>query len=132
MSRLRLLPWLLALIAVSLAGLFWQLNARWNREVQAAVRETLSAREAMAETLSLLTDAETGVRGFAAYKSGEDGQWLTWPMFGRRLTAKVTVCSDWEQFVADGDDFHGRAVRDAGRRHFEAAVVANTLLKLRR
>lgn len=63
-SRLRLLPWLLALIAVSLAGLFWQLNARWNREVQTAVRETLSAREAMAETLSLLKDAETGVRGF--------------------------------------------------------------------
>jgi PAS domain S-box-containing protein len=63
-SRLRLLPWLLALSAVSLAGLFWELNTRWNREVQAAVRETLSAREAMAETLSLLKDAETGVRGY--------------------------------------------------------------------
>src|SRR6185295_6606121 len=63
-SRLRLIPWLLALSAVSLAGLFWELNTRWNREVQAAVRETLSARDALAETLSLLKDAETGVRGF--------------------------------------------------------------------
>jgi diguanylate cyclase (GGDEF)-like protein/PAS domain S-box-containing protein len=54
----------LALCAVSLAGLFWELSTRWSREVQAAVRETLSAREAMAETLSLLKDAETGVRGF--------------------------------------------------------------------
>ena len=64
MSRLRLIPWLLALCAVALAGLSWRLNSHWNHEVQAAVRETLSAREAMAETLSLLKDAETGVRGF--------------------------------------------------------------------
>ncbi|HEU4580424.1 MAG TPA: CHASE3 domain-containing protein [Polyangiaceae bacterium] len=63
-SRQRLIPWLLALTAVAPAGLFWQLNTRWNREQQAAVRETLSARDAMAETLSLLKDAETGVRGF--------------------------------------------------------------------
>jgi diguanylate cyclase (GGDEF)-like protein/PAS domain S-box-containing protein len=62
--RLRSLPWWLALGAVVIAGLFFFVNGRSYLERQAAVRKSLAAREAMAETLSLLKDAETGVRGF--------------------------------------------------------------------
>jgi diguanylate cyclase (GGDEF)-like protein/PAS domain S-box-containing protein len=47
-----------------IAGLFFFVNGRSYLERQAAVRKSLAAREAMAETLSLLKDAETGVRGF--------------------------------------------------------------------
>lgn len=62
--RLRSLPWWLALGAVVLAGLFFFVNGRSYLARQAAVRESLASREAMAETLSLLKDAETGARGF--------------------------------------------------------------------
>lgn len=44
---------------------------------------------------------EEGVRGFAAYRSGEAGSWLWWPVFGRRLSPRVTVCATWQQFVTE-------------------------------
>jgi len=46
-------------------------------------------------------EPEAGVRGFAAYKGGEAGSWLTWAAFGRRLSPRVTVCSTWQQFVTE-------------------------------
>lgn len=46
-------------------------------------------------------DPERGVRGFAAYRAGEAGSWLTWNVFGRRLSPRVTVCGTWEQFVEE-------------------------------
>lgn len=46
-------------------------------------------------------DPESGVRGFAAYRAGEAGSWLTWSVFGRRLSPRVTVCGTWEQFVTE-------------------------------
>ncbi len=64
LARLRSLPWLLALGAIVVFGLFLRADAQSFLARQAAVRETLSAREVMIETLSRLKDAETGVRGF--------------------------------------------------------------------
>lgn len=62
--RLRILPWLLALAAVLVVAVFLYVSGRAYVASHAAVRETLAARSAMAETLSLLKDAETGGRGF--------------------------------------------------------------------
>lgn len=44
---------------------------------------------------------DTGVRGFAAYKSGEPATLLYWEVYGRPLEPKVTVCSTWEEFVRE-------------------------------
>ncbi|HEX4351726.1 MAG TPA: CHASE3 domain-containing protein, partial [Polyangiales bacterium] len=63
-ARLRSPSWLFALSAVIVLGLFSYVNGRIYLEHQAAVRDTLSSREALASTLSLLKDAETGGRGF--------------------------------------------------------------------
>lgn len=54
-------------------------------------------------------DAGAGVRGFAAYKAGEEPCWLRWLVYGRVLQAVVKVCSSWEEFVRE---LHFRADED--------------------
>lgn len=44
---------------------------------------------------------DTGVRGFAAYKGGEEPTWLKWLPYGRELTPVVKVCATWEEFVRE-------------------------------
>jgi diguanylate cyclase (GGDEF)-like protein/PAS domain S-box-containing protein len=63
-GRSRPIQWAVALVLVLIVGSFSYLDGQRYLGLQRAVRETLTAREAMSETLSLLKDAETGVRGF--------------------------------------------------------------------
>ncbi|HVZ35322.1 MAG TPA: CHASE3 domain-containing protein, partial [Polyangiaceae bacterium] len=63
-GRSRSVQWTVALVLVVIVGLFSYLDGQRYLGLQRTVRETLNAREAMSETLSLLKDAETGVRGF--------------------------------------------------------------------
>ena len=60
----RITSWLLAIVALVLVGLVAYSNARGYVTTQSAVREALSAREAVNDVLSQLKDLETGTRGF--------------------------------------------------------------------
>jgi hypothetical protein len=46
-------------------------------------------------------DLERGVRGFSALKGGEPRTHLKWLPWCRELSAKVTVCSTWREFVRE-------------------------------
>jgi diguanylate cyclase (GGDEF)-like protein/PAS domain S-box-containing protein len=61
--RLRIFPWLLTLGAVLLIALFSYVNGHSYLAQQSAAREALLVREVLADTLSLMKDAETGTRG---------------------------------------------------------------------
>ena len=62
--RRRVSPWLAALAAVLLTALLSAVLGFDYLRAQADIRSALSARAAMTETLSIMKDGETGVRGF--------------------------------------------------------------------
>jgi diguanylate cyclase (GGDEF)-like protein/PAS domain S-box-containing protein len=62
--RYRRVAWLIALLAVLSAGLIAHLSRQRFFAVAAEVTHTVAVREAIAATVTLLLDAETGQRGF--------------------------------------------------------------------
>src|SRR5690242_3309910 len=62
--RYRRAAWLIALFAVLCAGLTAHLSRQQFFAMEAEVSHTLAVREAIAGTMTLLTDAETGQRGY--------------------------------------------------------------------
>jgi diguanylate cyclase (GGDEF)-like protein/PAS domain S-box-containing protein len=62
--RYRRVAWLIALFAVLCAGLTAHLSRQRFFAIEAEVRHTVAVREAIAAALTLLTDAETGQRGY--------------------------------------------------------------------
>jgi diguanylate cyclase (GGDEF)-like protein/PAS domain S-box-containing protein len=62
--RHRRVAWLIALLAVLSAGLIAHLSRQRFFALDAQVRHTVAVREAIATALSLVTDAETGQRGY--------------------------------------------------------------------
>lgn len=62
--RNRRTAWIIALFAVVAAALISRATARRYVENEAAIRHTMALQAAIANTLSLLKDAETGQRGF--------------------------------------------------------------------
>jgi len=69
-TQRRRIAWLIALLAVVSVGLVTYASARSYAESEAAVRRTLAVRGAIADTMSLLKDAETGQRGY--FLTGDD------------------------------------------------------------
>jgi diguanylate cyclase (GGDEF)-like protein/PAS domain S-box-containing protein len=68
--RHRRVAWLIALFAVLGVGLIAHLSRQRIFELERGVRHTLDVRDAVATTLTMLVDAETGQRGFVI--SGDD------------------------------------------------------------
>lgn len=67
-TRRRQLAWLLGLAAVSATGVMSFDQQRRYAAAQEAVRDAMALRQAVSDTLSLLTDAETGQRGYLLTK----------------------------------------------------------------
>ncbi len=124
--RLRSLPWWLALGAVVVAALFFFVNGRSYLARQAAVRQSLAAREAMVETLSLLKDAETGERGFLL----TDGDTFLDPY--RVALPKIAQAIDVLRRFGDAEpDEHARARRVIDLVHQKLAVLSYLIARRR-
>jgi len=87
--RHRRVAWLIALLAVLGAGLIAHLSRQRFFELDAQVRHTVAMREAIASTLTSVTDAETGQRGYLL--TGDPGFLRTNEVARAKLSGNLEV-----------------------------------------
>jgi diguanylate cyclase (GGDEF)-like protein/PAS domain S-box-containing protein len=124
--RLRSLPWLLALAAVFVLGLFSYVSGRSYLIRQEAVREALATRAAQEDTLSLLKDAETGTRGFLL--TGDEKFLEPYDLARPRLLEKLSTVGH----LGERDDLQRAGVRRVRELTLQKLAVSEDLVARKR